>query len=465
MNQKSKKQMSLNNKFRKIPSVERILSDDQIVKITNDLSRSYVTKVIQKEILKLKSESIQNNLPFKKNIGEIIQIVKEQIKLETNFGPQNVINATGVILHTNLGRSTLSKEAINSMVAISNNYSSLEFDLSKGERGSRQKDLSSLLCNITNSEAALTVNNNAAALVLTLSTLAKGKEVIISRSESIEIGGGFRIPDILSSTGAALIEIGTTNRTYLKDYEKAINKNTAAIISVHASNFEITGFTHKPSLTEICSLAESYQIPLIHDLGSGCLVDTEPFGLVHEPTPEESIKNGASLVLFSADKLLGGPQAGIIVGKSNLLNEIAKNPMARAVRIDKFTTSSLQTTLNHYIKKEITKKIPIWIMISQKKSSILNRVKKWQSVCKIQTQICETQSTIGGGSLPGQLIPSYSLSISETKSLTAQLISKKLRENSMPIISRIENQKVLLDARTVFPKQDKIIISALHSII
>jgi len=233
MNKKSKKQMSLNNEFRKIPSIERILSDDQIVKITNGLSKSYVTKLIQKEILKLKSESIENNLPFKKNVCEIIQIVKEQITLETNFGPQNVINATGVILHTNLGRSTLSKEAINSMIEISNNYSSLEYNISKGERGSRQKDLSSLLCNITNAESALTVNNNAAALILTLSTLAKGKEVIISRSELVEIGGGFRIPDILSSTGASLIEIGTTNRTYLKDYEKAINKNTAAIISVH----------------------------------------------------------------------------------------------------------------------------------------------------------------------------------------------------------------------------------------
>ena len=465
MNQKLKKQISLNNEFRKIPSVERILSNKQIIKITDDLSRGYVTKVVQKELAKLKSESVEKNLPLNTNIDEIIQIVKEQLNLETNFGPQNVINATGVILHTNLGRSTLSKESINSMIDIANNYSSLEYNISKGERGSRQKHLSSLLCNITGAESALTVNNNAAALILTLSTLAEGKEVIISRSESVEIGGGFRIPDILSSTGASLIEIGTTNRTYLKDYEKAINKNTAAIISVHASNFEITGFTHKPTLTEISSLAASNQIPLIHNIGSGCLIDTEPFGLVHEPTPEESIKNGASLVLFSGDKLLGGPQAGIIVGKLNLLDKISKNPMARAVRIDKFTMSSLQTTLNHYIKNEVTKKIPIWIMISQKKSSILNRVKKWQSACKIKTEICETQSTIGGGSLPGQLIPSFSLSIPETKNLTADQIARKLRKNNIPIISRIEHQKVFLDARTVFPKQDKTILSALDSII
>ncbi len=465
MNKKSKKQIKLNNEFRKVPSVERILSNNQIVKITDDLSRDYVTKVIQKELVKLKSESLEKNLPLNKNFEDIIELIKEQLKLETNFGPQNVINATGVILHTNLGRSTLSKEAINSMVDIANNYSSLEYNLSKGERGSRQKHLSSLLCNITGAESALTVNNNAAALILTLSTLAEGKEVIISRSESVEIGGGFRIPDILSSTGASLIEIGTTNRTYLKDYEKAINKNTAAIISVHASNFEITGFTHKPTLNEICSLAESYKIPLIHDIGSGCLIDTEPFGLVHEPTPEESIKNGASLVLFSADKLLGGPQAGIIIGNLNLLNKISKNPMARAVRIDKFTMSSLQTTLTHYIKNEVTKKIPIWIMISQKQSSILNRVKKWQSTCKIKTEIYETQSTIGGGSLPGQLIPSFCLSIPETKNLTADKISRKLRKNQIPIISRIENRKVLLDARTVFPNQDKIILSALNSII
>ena len=465
MNQKSKKQISLNKEFRKIPSVERILSNNQIIKITDDLSRGYVTKVVQKELAKLKSESVEKNLPLNTNIDEIIQIVKEQLNLETNFGPQNVINATGVILHTNLGRSTLSKESINSMIDIANNYSSLEYNISKGERGSRQKHLSSLLCNITGAESALTVNNNAAALILTLSTLAEGKEVIISRSESVEIGGGFRIPDILSSTGASLIEIGTTNRTYLKDYEKAINKNTAAIISVHASNFEITGFTHKPTLTEISSLAASNQIPLIHNIGSGCLIDTEPFGLVHEPTPEESIKNGASLVLFSGDKLLGGPQAGIIVGKLNLLDKISKNPMARAVRIDKFTMSSLQTTLNHYIKNEVTKKIPIWIMISQKKSSILNRVKKWQNACKIKTEICETQSTIGGGSLPGQLIPSFSLSIPETKNLTADQIARKLRKNNIPIISRIEHQKVFLDARTVFPKQDKTILSALDSII
>ncbi|MQG19268.1 MAG: L-seryl-tRNA(Sec) selenium transferase [SAR202 cluster bacterium] len=464
MNQKSKNVISLSNEFRKIPSVESLLSNQNLIQSTNNLSREYITKVIQKEISKLKSKSINNNQPLELNTSEIIKIVKQQLELETNYGPQNVINATGVILHTNLGRSTLSKDSINSMLNVANNYSSIEYNLNSGERGSRQEHLSSLLCNITGAESALTVNNNAAALILTLSTLAKGKEIIISRSESVEIGGGFRIPDILSSTGASLIEIGTTNKTYLEDYEKAINKNTAAIIMVHASNFEITGFTYKPSMNDISKLAKSYEIPLIHDLGSGCLINTESFGLTHEQTPQESIKNGSSLVLFSADKLLGGPQAGIIIGQSKLLEKISKNPMARAVRIDKFTMASLQSTLKHYVENEITKKIPIWIMISQKKSSIFNRVKKWQDICEIKTEITETQSTIGGGSLPGQLIPSFSLSIPSSKKLTAIEIAKKLRRNSIPIISRIENEKVLLDARTVFRKQDKYVSSALKNL-
>ena len=316
--------------------------------------------------------------------------------------PTSVINATGVILHTNLGRAPLSDDAIDAMRAASEGYGDLELDLETGRRGSRQGRVAELICQLTGAEAALVVNNNASAVLLGLAAVAYGKEVIVSRGEAVEIGGGFRIPDVLRQSGATLVEVGTTNKTYVRDYEAAITENTGAILSVHASNFRVVGFTHTPSLQELVELGARFGVPVLHDLGSGCLLDTTQFGLAHEPMPQESIAAGASLAFFSGDKLLGGPQAGIVGGKSDLMSVVSRHPLARAVRIDKGSLAALNATLLHYLKGEETSKIPIWDMISQSQESLADRAEAWQSAVGGLTSVVPGESTVGGGSLAGR---------------------------------------------------------------
>jgi L-seryl-tRNA(Ser) seleniumtransferase len=334
-------------------------------------------------------------------------------------------------------------------------YSDLELDLETGRRGSRQAFISSLLAQVTGAEAAIAVNNNASAVMLGLAAVAAGKEVIVSRGEAVEIGGGFRIPDVLRQSGATLVEVGTTNRTYARDYEAAINENTGAILAVHASNFRVMGFTHSPEIAELVEIGDRFNMPVLHDLGSGCLFDTTQYGLAHEPMPQESVRAGVGLGFFSGDKLLGGPQAGIVIGKRELVNTVSRHPLARAMRIDKLSMAALSATLLHYIKEEATQKVPIWRMISMTTDELDAIAMRWNaSLYKVST-VLDSLSTIGGGSLPGETLPSRVLGINANQSSGGAVgLAKRLREGNPPVIGRIEDEQVILDPRTVLPHEE-----------
>lgn len=380
---------------------------------------------------------------------QLLATARADLEARTTPTLRPVINATGVILHTNLGRSCLSPQAIAALHSVVEHYSTLEYDLAKGERGSRSVHAERLLTQVTGAEAALVVNNAASALLLTLSALAKSKEVIVSRGQLIEIGGGFRVPDVMKQSGAKLVEVGTTNRTRLSDFAEAITPKSAALLRAHHSNFKIIGFTTEPSLEELVALSRDRNLPFIEDLGSGALLDTAAYGLDHEPMVQESIKAGASLVVFSGDKLLGGPQAGIIVGQKALVDKLKKHPLARAIRADKLTLAPLAATFLHYLKDEAPLKIPLWQMIATPLTSLETRARQWAEAWG--GVVTDGQSTIGGGSLPGETLP--------TKLVALQLPSPnkflaRLRQLPTPIIARIENDRIVFDPRTVLLSEE-----------
>jgi L-seryl-tRNA(Ser) seleniumtransferase len=374
---------------------------------------------------------------------------------------QPVINATGVILHTNLGRAPLSDATIQAMNEAASNYSNLEYDLSRGRRGTRLIHAETVLQKLTRAEAALVVNNNASAILLVLSALANRKRVVIARSQLIEIGGGFRIPDVMKQSGAKLVEVGTTNKVRVSDYEAALMEKAALVMRAHRSNFKIVGFTEEPELNDIVDVAHESNVPVVDDLGSGALIDTAKYGLAHEPTVQESLAAGADIVCFSGDKLLGGPQAGLIIGRKKLLDKIKKHPLARAVRADKTCLAGVTATLMHYLKDEAERKIPIVRMMSFTPEQVKVRAEAWRKALG-QGEVVKAESTVGGGSLPEESMPTFVLSLS-LKSPDKFL--KKLRGSNPPIIARTENDKVLLDPRTVLEEQDGKIISALRSLL
>ena len=374
--------------------------------------------------------------------------------------PVRLINATGVVIHTNLGRAPLSRAAISAAVEAAAGYSDLEFDLESGKRGSRQAKIGQLLSDVSGGEAGIAVNNNASAVLLVLSALAAGDEVIISRGEAVEIGGGFRVPDVMRQSGAELVEVGTTNRTYVRDYEAAITERTAAILKVHPSNFHVSGFTHAADLAELVELGNSHGIAVLHDLGSGCLLDTETYGIAHEPTVQESVDAGTHVTMFSGDKLLGGPQAGLIVGAADHVRRIASHPMARAVRMDKIDLAALGATLISYIRGNAENELPIWQAISMPLSKIEARARSWQSAVGTG-EIIDVRSAIGGGSLPGQTLPSRALAITPPHGSDA--FAAALRRAGPPVIARIEDEQVVLDPRTVAEDEDEQVIAALKS--
>jgi L-seryl-tRNA(Ser) seleniumtransferase len=375
---------------------------------------------------------------------------------------RSLINATGVVLHTKLGRAPLSEEAVAAMDQISRGYNNLEFDIESGERGSRHTHTEALLCRLTGAEAALVVNNNAAAVLLGLTTLAKRKEVIVSRGQAVEIGGGFRIPDVMRQSGAKLVEVGTTNITYLRDYEQAITPQTAALLRVHSSNFKVVGFTQSVDIKAMAALAKRHNLMVFDDLGSGCLLDTAKFGLAHEPTVQESIAAGVDLAFFSGDKLLGGPQAGIIVGKKIIIDKLKKHPLVRAMRMDKTRIAGLAATLIHYLKGEAQSKIPVWQMISMPKTEIDHRAQIWAAALPGSAKVIDGESLIGGGSLPGATLPTRLVAIGDSKKAgLSQKFARKLRLQEPPIIARISENILLLDPRTIAPIDDELIINGL----
>ena len=437
--------------YRDLPSVEAVLAD--LNDIIHTYDRSWIVDLVRGQ-LKTARELIKSGDQNIKGY-DIADGVRDSVKSLTQPVPRQIINATGVVIHTNLGRSPLSEESIESVKQAAIGYSDLELDLSSGRRGSRQAHVQKLLTQLTGAEASLVVNNNASAILLGLTALAFGKSVVVSRGEAVEIGGGFRIPDVLLQSGASLVEVGTTNRTYISDYEKAINDDTGAFLKAHASNFRVEGFTAAVEPQELVALGTKRGIPVLHDVGSGCFLNTEDYGMAHEPTPQESVRAGVGLTFFSGDKLLGGPQAGIVVGTRSLISILERHPLARAVRIDKLSLASLTMTLQHYLLNESEKKIPIWRMISASAEEIKDRANLLKAGLEVQSTVVESRSPIGGGSLPGETLPSWVLAIhcGDTAG-GADRVLNNLRTCDKPVIGRIADEQVLLDPRTVLPEQD-----------
>jgi L-seryl-tRNA(Ser) seleniumtransferase len=379
-------------------------------------------------------------------------LVRADLLLHPTLRP--VINATGVIIHTNLGRAPLSSEARAAMEMASRGYSNLELDLEEGERGSRQVHLEALLCQITGAEAAIAVNNNAAAVLLALTALCQNREVIISRGQAVEIGGGFRIPEVMRQSGARLVEVGTTNRTYLQDYEDAIGEDTVALMRVHTSNFRVVGFAESTPLEDMARLARQHGVLLLDDLGSGCLIDTTTFGLAAEPTVQDSLAVGADLTFFSGDKLLGGPQAGIIVGRAELIGRLRRHPLARALRMDKGSIAALAATAIHYVRGEALQKIPVWQMISMPLEAVQRRARRWARAIGTPARILHGRSMVGGGSLPEEGLSTRVVAIAPHGEASVAELARRLRLGHPPVVARIEREHLLLDPRTVLPDED-----------
>lgn len=371
-----------------------------------------------------------------------------------------VINATGVIIHTNLGRAPLSDAARRAMDSVAAGYSNLEYDLAAGERGSRYIHAEALLRRLTGAEAALVVNNNAGAVFLVLSALARGREVVISRGQLVEIGGGFRIPDVLRQSGAQLVEVGTTNRTHLRDYRAAIGPDTAMLLRVHSSNFKQIGFTAEVALADMVALAREHGVPVVDDLGSGSLLDTSRFGISPEPVVQESIAAGADLVTFSGDKLLGGPQAGIIVGNAYLVDALRHHPLTRALRVDKSTLAALQATLLHYVRGEAETAVPVWRMLAMPLETLAGRADEYAAhlqAAGIPATVVPATSTVGGGSLPGETLPTHAVALATAR---PDALAAALRRGVPPVVARIADGQLLLDPRTVAPAEDAALLAA-----
>lgn len=434
------------SELRNLPSVDRLLSE-----LPADGTSGKATTTAARSTLKAARERIRAGGPAPA-IAALVAEVRASLSESAQPPLRRVINASGVILQTNLGRAPLSDRALAAISGQASGYSNLELDLGSGQRGSRHDLLRPLLREVTGAEDAIVVNNNAAALFMVLQALAFQREVIVSRGQAVEIGGGFRIPDVLRQSGARLVEVGTTNRTYTRDYEAAITTETAAILRVHTSNFRVVGFTAEASQQELSEVAYRHGVLSLDDLGSGCLIDTEQFGMAHEPTVQESLAAGTDLTLFSGDKLLGGPQCGIIAGKADLVARLRSHPLARALRVDKLTIAALAATLQSYREGRATQEIPIWKMIAAPERELGKRADRWAKAGGGNTQASRTM--VGGGSLPGEGIRTRCAAFSGPG---LDEISRQLRTGQPAIVGRIEGGKLLLDARTVDPRDDKVV--------
>jgi L-seryl-tRNA(Ser) seleniumtransferase len=447
--------------FRNLPSVARVLESEGLAEVAAVYRPDWVADLVRQQLQMARQHVRQGGAA--PTVEQISGAVCATIRNITQPVPRPVINATGVIIHTNLGRSPLSRAATEAAVAAAQGYSDLELDLNTGRRGSRQAHLQALVRELTGAEAALVVNNNAAAVLLGLTALAQGKEVIVSRGEAVEIGGGFRVPDVLAQSGCILVDVGTTNRTYGRDYAEAITQHTGALLKAHASNFRVQGFTAEVRPEELVQLGAERGIPVLYDVGSGALLNTEKYGLAHEPTPQESVAAGVGLTFFSGDKLLGGPQAGIVAGRRDLVQRLERHPLARAVRIDKLSLASLVATLVHYLRQEAESEIPIWRMIAATPQQIKHRAAAWLSALDARGTVEPTRSAVGGGSLPGETLPTYALVLDcgEIEG-GADALTRRLRSGDPPVVARIENDQVYLDPRTVLPEEEGRLLRALH---
>ncbi len=440
--------------LRKIPSVTFLLTLPPFEAYLIRYPRTLILQVLR-GLLDGKREELLAGRPTDITPEGIWQETGQRLKSKTAYHLRRVINGTGVVIHTNLGRSLLASRAVSQMEAVARYYSNLEYDLDRGERGSRYSHVEGLLLELTGAEAALVVNNNAAAVLLALDSLARGREVVVSRGQLIEIGGSFRIPEVMSRSGAILREVGTTNKTHMRDYENALSDRTALLLKVHTSNFRLLGFTAEVSLERLVSLGRTHRIPVMEDLGSGSLLDLSPFGLEKEPTVQEAVRSGADLVSFSGDKLLGGPQAGIIVGREAMIQLLRQNPLNRALRIDKLTLAALEATLHLYRRPDqALREIPTLRLLSLSLPELHRRARRWLRLLRqatgseIRIELTLTQSQVGGGALPLSTPDSYALVLTPQTGTTTGL-EKHLRSREIPIIGRIEKERLLLDLRTL----------------
>jgi len=459
------------NLLRNIPSVDHLLELPAAQEMIRNSSREFVRERLRQTLEQVRAEIRSSSDAFQETDiqSEIERRLREGFDRSRQPRLRRVINASGVVLHTNLGRAPLAEEAAAALVEIATHYSNLEYTVEQGKRGQRDVHCEELLRQLLGCEAAVVANNNAAAVMLALNTLAAGGEVIVSRGELIEIGAGFRIPEIMERSGALLREVGTTNKTHISDYERAINERTRLILRVHPSNYRIIGFTARPSLEQLVSLARERNIPVFEDLGSGCLVDLSPYGIKDEPVVSRSLALGASVVSFSGDKLLGGPQAGIIAGRQELVQRIRKNPLMRALRVDKLTYSALEATLQLYKQGVALQRIPILRALSASKDEIevralnlVNRIKA-VGVADLELNVIDGQSMVGGGSAPESALQTSLIELSHNK-LTAVDIESHLRSRPIPIIARIERDRVVIDLRTVILEEEEEIFRAVISL-
>ena len=464
--------MNKNLLYRSIPKVDVLLENQAIQEMIERYSRDSVMEAIRAEMDNLRAfiGGCDEEDKAQEQIALLVSHIGDAVEKMHTPNMKKVINGTGTILHTNLGRAPISREHMRKAFDIVTGYSNLEYNLEKGRRGERYSHFEKLLCKITGAEAAMAVNNNASSVLLILSSLAKGGEVIVSRGELIEIGGKFRIPDVMTQSGATLVEVGTTNKTHVSDYEENITEETKALLKVHTSNYKIVGFTESVGIDELMPIAKEHDIPVIEDLGSGVLIDLSKYGLTYEPTVQESVAKGADVVCFSGDKLFGGPQAGIIVGKKKYIDMMKKNQLTRALRIDKFTAAALELVLQEYLSEEqAVQHIPVLRMITEPLDEVARRarslartIRSTDIPAKVDVVSCESQ--IGGGSLPMERIPSMAVAI-RPKYESVAALEDQMRHLTVPMIPRTVNDTIMLDVRTIETEDFKLIAAELQELL
>ncbi len=455
-----------------IPKVDDVLNDPDVSRWIAEYSRNVVVEAVRRglnrfreDLLSSPPREVMDQAAF--SIEKLMPYFKAAIEQQVAPRLKRVVNATGVVIHTNLGRSLLHMSAVAHMEEVSRRFSNLEYDLEKGERGSRYVHVDEILCALTGAESTLVVNNNAAAVLLVLNTLAEGREVIVSRGQLVEIGGAFRIPDVMRRSGARLVEVGTTNRTHLEDYHRAMGEDTALLLRVHTSNFKIVGFTADVALRDLVELGKSEGIPVMEDLGSGCLVNLDPYGLEEEPLVQQSIKDGADVVTFSGDKLLGGPQAGIILGRRDIIGRVRANPLNRALRIDKLTLAALESTLRLYLDQEkALKEIPTLAMLTVPRAKLARRARRLMYQIRrrlgdsVEASARDDRSQVGGGAYPLQELPTRVIAI-RSRTVSPNQVEARLRRHDPPVISRINRDEVIFDLRTIQDDEIPTVVQAL----
>lgn len=466
--------MSKDDNLKNLPSISHLLEQKQVKKVMTDGGRELIVRALRRSVDAIRGEVVREKgrLGKAEALKRVLSAFDRILGELSSPSPKRVINGTGIIVHTNLGRAPLPSFAVERIREVATSYSSLEFNLDEGNRGSRDGHIEDLLREVCGCEAALSVNNNAAALLLVLSALSRGRETVVSRGQLVEIGGSFRIPEILAQSGARLVEVGTTNKTRIGDYASAVTENTALFLMVHKSNFYMGGFVEEASLTELCSLGSRYSIPVVYDWGSGSIYDLAPHGFPEERGVKFALDCGADIVTFSGDKLFGGPQAGIIVGKKDLVDLLKNHPLARALRTDKFTIAALNSILIRYLDEEVAKKeLPVLAMllrdpgeIKKRATRTLKKVRMGEKENNVRFEVVEDEAECGGGALPGVRLKTWCLAIS-TDSISPGDLSRAFRSGDPPVIGRISDERFLIDFRTVFPEEEAILCATIQRVL